>query len=61
MVEVVDERGFGGILGGVDCGMAAVRVAGDSRRVRSASLVGEERGGMLDSRVLQRLLLEIAR
>ena len=34
---------------------------GDSRRVRSASLVGEERGGMLDSRVLQRLLLEIAR
>ena len=61
MVEVVDERGFGGILGGVDCVVDAVRVDDELRRGRNSFVVEEELGGRQDSRVLPRLLSEIAR
>ena len=56
MVEVVDERGFVGKLGGVDYVVGAVRVDVDLRMGRNSSVVEEEFGGRQDSRVLPLLL-----
>ena len=61
MEEVVDERGFGGKFGGVDCVVDAGREDVVPRRGRNSSLVEEEFGGRQDSRVLPRLFPGIAR